>query len=152
MKKAIALILIAVCLSAVSCKAKELNGTIDQLFEKISKVNAEGELFAYDSDRLYDELLISNDLYSEGYFMIPVESNGVETIAFFKATNKENAKKLLDAFSTYIKDKQTYEEQYNADNYEVAKKAVAKSEGLYVYLVMSPNKTAVFDVINDNLK
>lgn len=154
MKKIISFLIVIACLSAVSCTItnKELSCSIDELFTKISAVNAEGELFAYDSQRLNDDLLITSDMYSEGYFEIPLESAGVETIAFFKATSKDNAAKIQSALDEFVNDTQTYQKDYNADNYAVACKAVTKTEGLYVYLVMSPNKDKITKVINDNLK
>lgn len=154
MKKIISLILTVACLLAVSCssKAKELTCSVDELFDQISKVNAEGELFAYDSERLIDELMITSDLYSEGYYMIPSQTVGVETIAFFKATNNDSAKAIKAAFDIVVSDTKNYQEKYNPDNYAVACSAVTKIEGLYVYLVMSPKKTAIVKSINDNLK
>ncbi|MGI6716239.1 MAG: DUF4358 domain-containing protein [Eubacteriales bacterium] len=154
MKKIIALVLTLTTLFAVACstKEKELSCTLDELFEKIINANAEGDMFPFDSDRLSNDLLLTDDLYSEGYFMVPTEGTSVETVAFFKATSKDNAKKIKECLDTYKRDTMTYEKNYNADNYAIASAAVTKIEGLYVYLVMSPKKTAILDIINENLK
>jgi len=152
--KVICLVLAALtALSFYSCESKEktLTISIDELFEKIQDANAEGILFPYDVDRLYDDFLITEDLYSEGYFKIPLESAGVETIAFFKATSRENAGKIKAALDMFVNDTKTYQEKYNADNYAVAKNAVTKIEGNYVYLVMSPKKNGILKIINEYL-
>ncbi len=154
MRKALSLVLLLACLFAAACssEAKELNCTVDELFAKINSANAEGEMYPYNADRLTDDLSITPELYSEGYFMIPMESAGVETIAFFKATNAANAKTIKSALDRFVNDTKVYQEKYNADNYAVACSAVTKTEGVYVYLVMSPKKSNIVKIINENLK
>lgn len=156
MKKLVSLLLVVICLfSAVSCggsKEKVLSISVDELLEKLVSANAEGEMYSYSASLLADELGITEDLYTAGKFFIPSESAGVETVAFFTASSAENASKIKDALDSYIARVKNVQEKYNADNFEVAKAAVAVKEGLNVYLVMSPSKDALVKIINDYLK
>ena len=153
MKKVIAFILIAACLFSVACGGeKKLACTVDELFEKICKVNAEGEMFAYSADWIADEYGIKPDLYTDGRLMIPEDSAGVETVAFFTAKDAEAAKNIKALLDTIVASTRVDQKDYNADNYQVALDAVTKTEGVYVYLVMSPAKDAILKIIEDNLK
>jgi len=153
MKKVIAFILIAACLFSVACGGeKKLACTVDELFEKICKVNAEGDMFANSAEWLADEYSITADLYTEGKFMIPEDSAGVETVAFFVAKNAESAGIIKTLLDTIVASTRVDQKDYNADNYQVALDAVTKTEGVYVYLVMSPAKDAIIKIIEDNLK
>ncbi len=159
MKKIVSLLLVVICLfSAVSCgeaneiKEKVLSITADELLGKLVSANAEGEMYSYSASLLADELGITEDLYTAGKFFVPVESAGVESVAFFTASSKENASKIKDALDSYIARVKNVQEKYNAANFEVAKAAVAVKEGLNVYLVMSPSKDALVKIINDYLK
>ena len=149
--------LIVFCLfTAVACngqiKDKVLSISVDELLEKLVTSNAEGEMYSYSVSRLADDLSITEDLYTAGKFFIPVESAGVETIAFFTASSEENASKIKTSLESYISRIKTEQENYNANNFEVAKAASAVKEGLNVYLVMSPSKDALVKLINDYLK
>ena len=159
MKRTISVILLAACVFACvfasACgdgsSEKKLGCTVNELFDKITAVNAEGDMFPYDADRLAD-LGISADLFTEGRFMIPEDSAGVETVAFFTAKDAGSANKIKAALDTFVSDTRIDQKDYNADNYQVALDAVVKVEGVYVYLVMSPAKDAIIKVIEDNLK
>lgn len=158
MKRTITVILLAACVFACvfasACggsSEKKLGCTVNELFEKITKVNAEGDMFPYDADRLAD-LGISADLYTEGRYMVPEDSAGIETVAFFTAKDADSAKKIKAALDTVVEDAKIDQKDYNEDNYEVALNAVTKTEGVYVYLVMSPAKDEIIKVIEDNLK
>ena len=87
MKKALALLLVIGCVFCAACAGseKKLACTMDGLFDMICQVNAEGDMFARSADRL-EELGIPADSFKAGKFMIPEESAGVETIAFFEET------------------------------------------------------------------
>lgn len=142
------------CLFLASCalEKKILTCSMDELFTQIAEKNAEGELYPYSAERLEDDIQISPNLYTEGRLMIPMESPGVETIAFFKAADEDAALKIKAALDKFVNDTKVYQEKYNADNFAVASSAVTKMEGVYVYLVMSPAKTNIVKVINENLK
>lgn len=157
MKKIIASLLVLLCIFSVACdgeqiKEKVLSISVDELLEKLVTSNAEGEMYSYNSSRLADDLGITEDLYTGGKFFIPIESAGVETIAFFTATSEENAAKIKSALESYIGRVKNEQENYNANNFEVAKAASAIKEGLNVYLVMSPSKDALIELINTYLK
>ena len=157
MKKIIASLLVLLCVFSVACgeeaaKQKVLSVTVDELLEVLTTSNAEGEMYSYNSSRLADNIGISEDLYSAGKFFIPVESAGVETIAFFTATSEENAEKIKASLEGYISRIKNEQENYSASNFEVAKSAVAVKEGLNVYLIMSPSKDALISLINTYLK
>lgn len=155
MKKLISVLLILVTLFACSCTSNEpkaLTCTVDELMDKMSTVNAEGEMMPCIESRLENEFLITKSMYTEGFILIPTESAGVETIAFFKAAGSENAKLISDALDTYIKSTQTVQKDYNAENYTVSLNAKTYTEGEYVYLVMSPNQDRIVKLIGENLK
>ncbi|MEG2003722.1 MAG: DUF4358 domain-containing protein [Clostridia bacterium] len=154
-KKFLAMIicLVIVSVSLVACGGpKTLSCTIDELFAKIEKKNAEGTLTAFDSDRLSEDLQLKSEYFSEGKFKIPFESAGVEAIGFFKASDDAKADKILLLLQKYINDVKVAQKDYNAGNYDVACKAIAVKEGLYVYLIMSPKVEDIKTVINENLK
>lgn len=153
MKKFSALLLIAACVFSVACSGeKRLGCTVQELMDKICTVNAEGEMFSNDEDSLSDDWGIEKALYTEGLFMIPKESAGVETVAFFVAKDAESAKTIKAALDRFVKFTQVEQKDYNADNYQVSLDAVTVAEGVYAYLVMSPAKDAIMKVIEDNLK
>ena len=152
MKKLLALLLAFACVFGVSCvKVKQLNCTVDELFDKICKANAEGEMYAYSADRIA-EIGIAPDLYESGRFMVPEETAGVETVAFFKAKSDGSAKTIKAALEAFVKATQVDQKDYNADNYKVALEAVVVECDNYVYLVMSSAKAAILKVIDENLK
>lgn len=151
MKKFIAVILCLVTtLAFASCAGKEpeLKSSVDALYTKIGTANAEGELFKFDAERLYDDIRIKTEYYTEGFFAVPVESAGVEAVAFFKAVDAENAKTLKTCLENYIKSVQTEQKDYNADNYAVSLAAKVTVKGLYVYMIMSPGAEALSGAIS----
>ena len=155
MKKIIAsilLICIALTLAACQTEPKKLTCTVDELKTKLSAVNAEGDLMTYDSDRLADELVIKSGDYTEGFLLIPIDSAGVETIAFFVCADDAAAENVKLRLETKVSDTRTQQKDYNADNYTVAMAATVTKEGSYVYLIMSPNKDKIQKVIDENLK
>ena len=145
-----ALILTLIALSLVACGGsgeKVLNGTVDELKTALSAANAEGDLMPYDADRLADDIVIkSTD------FLTPINSAGVETIAFFVCADSTAASNVKLRLETYVTDTRNQQKDYNADNYQVALDATVVQEGKYVYLVMSPNKDALLKVIGEKLK
>ncbi|MBO4861223.1 MAG: DUF4358 domain-containing protein [Clostridia bacterium] len=153
MKKALALLLVIGCVFCSACAGseKKLACTMDGLFDMICQVNAEGDMFARSADRL-EELGIPADSFKAGRFMIPEESAGVETIAFFEAVDGDQANVIKAALEAYVNATRVEQKDYNAENYQVALDAEVVKEGNYVYLVMSSAKEAILKIINDNLK
>lgn len=153
-KRTLSVILVlALALAFTACGSeKKLNGTVDELKAAVSAVNAEGELVPYDEDRLIDDLGIKSSEYSEGFYLIPINSAGVETIAFFVCADSASADSLKLKLETHVTDVRNKQKDYNADNYQVALDAVVVKEGVYVYLVMSPAKDAIVKAIGDKLK
>ena len=153
MKKALALLLILACVFCAACTGseKKLTCTVTELFDKIGEVNAEGDLFSLSKDFL-SEMGISSSLIKSGAFMMPEETAGVESVAFFEASDSNSAKLIKAALEAFVKATQIEQKDYNADNYKVSLDAVVNSEGNYVYLVMSSAKDAILKIINDNLK
>ncbi len=150
-----ALILALIALSLVACGGsgeKVLNGTVDELKTALSAANAEGDLMPYDADRLADDIVIKSADYQEGFFLTPINSAGVETIAFFVCADSTAASNVKLRLETYVTDTRNQQKDYNADNYQVALDATVVQEGKYVYLVMSPNKDALLKVIGEKLK
>ncbi len=131
---------------------KKLNCTLDELKAELSKVNAEGELIPFDEDRLADDIVIKTGDYTEGFFLIPMNSAGVETIAFFVCADSAAADNIKLRLETRVTDTRNQQKDYNAANYEVAMNATVVKEGKYVYLIMSPNKDALLKVIDEKLK
>ena len=103
MKKALALLLVIGCMFCAACAGseKKLACTMDGLFDMICQVNAEGDMFARSADRL-EELGIPADSFKAGRFMIPEESAGVETIAFFEAVDGDQANVIKAALEAYV--------------------------------------------------
>ena len=153
MKKALALLLVIGCVFCAACAGseKKLACTMDGLFDMICQVNAEGDMFARSADRL-EELGIPANSFNAGRFMIPEESAGVETIAFFEAVDGDQANVIKAALEAYVNATRVEQKDYNAENYQVALDAEVVKEGNYVYLVMSSAKEAILKIINDNLK
>ena len=153
MKKALALLLVIGCVFCAACAGseKKLACTMDGLFDMICQVNAEGDMFARSADRL-EELGIPADSFKAGRFMIPEESAGVETVAFFEAVDGDQANVIKAALEAYVNATRVEQKDYNAENYQVALDAEVVKEGNYVYLVMSSAKEAILKIINDNLK
>ncbi|MBQ6043340.1 MAG: DUF4358 domain-containing protein [Clostridia bacterium] len=153
MKKALALLLVLGCVFCAACAGseKKLACTMDGLFDMICQVNAEGDMFPRSADRL-EELGIPADSFKSGKFMIPEESAGVETIAFFEAVDGDRANVIKAALEAYVNATRVEQKDYNAENYQVALDAEVVKEGNYVYLVMSSAKEAILKIINDNLK
>lgn len=149
-----ALILALIALSLVACGGgeKTLNGTVDELKNALSAANAEGDLMPYDADRLADDIVIKSADYQEGFFLTPINSAGVETIAFFVCADSTAASNVKLRLETYVTDTRNQQKDYNADNYQVALDATVVQEGKYVYLIMSPNKDALLKVIGEKLK
>ncbi|MDL2287367.1 DUF4358 domain-containing protein [Eubacteriales bacterium OttesenSCG-928-G02] len=154
MKKLLSILLIScVLLTLTACGSeKTLNGSIDDLFKKIEEKNAEGAMYACSAEVIEEDFLIKESYYSEGRIIKPEDSAGVERIAFFKANSAENANLISKALKKHIEDVKQEEKNYNADNYATASNAEVTKEGLYVYMVMSPNKAAITEVIKANLK
>lgn len=44
------------------------------------------------------------------------------------------------------------QKDYNAENYDIAVNATVETDGLYVYMVMSANRTDINSVIADSFK
>jgi len=149
-----AILLTALVFALASCAASEktLTCTLDELKAELSKVNAEGELIPFDEDRLADDIVIKSGDYTEGFFLIPVNSAGVETIAFFVCADSKAAENIKLRLETRVTDIRNQQKDYNADNYEVAMNATVVQEGKYVYLIMSPKKDALLKVISEKLK
>lgn len=153
-KRIISVILLtSLFLTLAACSGeKKLNGTLDELKTALSAVNAEGDLMPYDEDRLADDIVIKSGDYTEGFYLIPINSAGVETIAFFVCADSAAADNIKLRLETRVADVRNQQKDYNADNYQVALDAVVVKEGVYVYLIMSPKKDALIKVINEKLK
>lgn len=149
-----AILLTAVIFSLASCTAaeKSLTCTLDELKSALSSLTADGELFPYDEERLADDVAIMSGDYTEGFFCIPLNSAGVETVAFFVCADDAAVDKIKTRLNTYVNDTRNYQKDYNADNYQVALDAEVITEGKYVYLVMSPKKAELKKAISDRLK
>lgn len=149
-----AILLTALVFAFAACAKAEktLTCTVDELKAELSKVNAEGDLIPFDEDRLADDIVIKTGDYTEGFFLIPMNSAGVETIAFFVCADSKAAENIKLRLETRVTDIRNQQKDYNADNYEVAMNATVVQEGKYVYLIMSPKKDALLKVINEKLK
>lgn len=155
MKRCIStLLLLTLLLTLCACAEKEktLAVSVGELSDKVADAMASEQTAEYDETMLLDELGIQSSMFTEGFYKIGASDASVEEVAFFKAADEASTLQLKQKLETRKAATEATQKDYNADNYAVATAATVKTEGLYVYMVMSANRDAVTKAIEDNLK
>lgn len=155
MKKTLcALMILILIVSLVSCQETEktLSVSVTELGEKVEEKMASETVADYDATLLLDDLGIASSLYTEYFYKVGSSDASVEEVAFFKAADEESATTIMQKLQSRKASTESTQKDYNAENYDIAVNATVETDGLYVYMVMSANRTDINSVIADSFK
>lgn len=140
--------------SLVSCQETEktLSVSVTELGEKVEEKMASETVADYDAALLLDDLGIASSLYTEYFYKVGSSDASVEEVAFFKAADEESATTIMQKLQSRKASTESTQKDYNAENYDIAVNATVETDGLYVYMVMSANRTDINSVIADSFK
>ncbi len=155
MKKTLCAVMILILIvSLVSCQETEktLSVSVTELGEKVEEKMASETVADYDATLLLDDLGIASSLYTEYFYKVGSSDASVEEVAFFKAADEESATTIMQKLQSRKASTESTQKDYNAENYDIAVNATVETDGLYVYMVMSANRTDINSVIADSFK
>ena len=140
--------------SLVSCQETEktLSVSVTELGEKVEEKMSSETVADYDATLLLDDLGIASSLYTEYFYKVGSSDASVEEVAFFKAADEESATTIMQKLQSRKASTESTQKDYNAENYDIAVNATVETDGLYVYMVMSANRTDINSVIADSFK
>ena len=140
--------------SLVSCQETEktLSVSVTELGEKVEEKMASETVADYDATLLLDDLGIASSLYTEYFYKVGSSDASVEEVAFFKAADEESATTIMQKLQSRKASTESTQKDYNSENYDIAVNATVETDGLYVYMVMSANRTDINSVIADSFK
>lgn len=97
------------------------------------------ELLDKTADDLFNDTGIADSTYANFFWFSEMSGLSSETVAVFEAKTDADAATIKGFLEGYVQSVCNQMKDYNAENYDMATKAVIKTAGSYVYLVMSPN-------------
>ena len=131
---------------------KTLSVRMIELGEKVEEKMASETVADYDATLLLDDLGIASSLDTEYFYKVGSSDASVEEVAFFKAADEESATTIMQKLQSRKASTESTQKDYNAENYDIAVNATVETDGLYVYMVMSANRTDINSVIADSFK
>ncbi|WP_455620009.1 DUF4358 domain-containing protein [Eisenbergiella sp.] len=90
-------------------------------------------------------------LLEEYVFSMSEEATSAETVVIMKLKDKADAGTISDALQLVIEEKSGEMENYLPGQYDIVKKSAVKTEGSYVYLVISEQADAIEQIIKAQL-
>ena len=90
-------------------------------------------------------------LLEEYVFSMSEEATSAETVVIMKLKDKADADKISAALPLVIEEKSGEMENYLPGQYDIVKKSAVKTEGSYVYLVISEQADAIEKIIEAQL-
>ncbi|MBQ3081102.1 MAG: DUF4358 domain-containing protein [Clostridia bacterium] len=91
------------------------------------------------SEDLFNDTGIADSTYENYFWFSEMSGLSSETVALFEAKTEADVATIKGFLDGYVQSVKNQMKDYNADNYDMATKAVIKTSGLYVYMVISPN-------------
>ena len=95
------------------------------------------------TDELYNDTGIVDNTFESYVWFSEMSGLSSEMVAIFEAKSEADLNTIKGFLEGYVQSVKTQMKDYNADNYAMAEKAVIKTSGLYIYLVISPNVTDI---------
>lgn len=150
MKKFFVLVLAFVCaLTAFSaCGDKEDSGTDSSVsierktvteLKDVVAAEMVSASFAMTDDMVYDDSGIDPATFKEGFWLCDADMLSAEVVAVYMANSESDAENIRTLLSNKLASLTSQYKNYNADNYAMAQKAVVGGNGLYAYMIISPN-------------
>lgn len=90
-------------------------------------------------------------LLEEYVFSMSEEATSAETVVIMKLKDKADAGTISAALQLVIEEKSGEMENYLPDQYDIVKKSAVKTEGSYVYLVISEQADTIEKIIETQL-
>lgn len=90
-------------------------------------------------------------LLEEYVFSMSEEATSAETVVIMKLKDKADAGTISDALQLVIEEKSGEMENYLPEQYDIVKKSAVKTDGSYVYLVISEQAEAIEQIIKAQL-
>ncbi len=99
------------------------------------------------ADAIYNDTGINPETFAEGFWVCEDTGNSAETVAVYKAISEEEGENIRTLLKNKLTSLQNQYKDYNADNYQMSLKAVVGGEGVYAYIVISPNVESINNAI-----
>ena len=99
------------------------------------------------TDELYNDTGIVDTTFNNYVWFSEMSGLSSEMVAIFDAKSEADLGTIKGFLEGYVQSVVNQMKDYNADNYDMATKAVIKTSGLYIYLVISPNVTEIDSLI-----
>lgn len=127
--------------SEVSTVASEEKEPVDlpTLRDELKTKTVATELLDKGAEDLFNDTGIADTTYANFFWFSEMSGLSSETVAVFEAKSDADAATIKGFLEGYVQSVCNQMKDYNADNYDMATKAVIKTAGTYVYLVISPN-------------
>lgn len=160
MKKVILIVLAVVVVALVAVLALTGNNdnnsnksvTCQELYEKIKDaVTLPEEMVARSSSDLDMRYGIDTTKAANYIFMANATSYYVDVIAIFKVENSNDRKEFETSLSAIKKQAEDSMNNYDAEQYKIAKDGVVYTSGEYVILIMTSDVNGVKNVIKENI-
>lgn len=123
--------------SGESAAANEVD--FSALAEKLAADFVTQERRLVSGDDVFQETGISPDSYTGFLWLADLSGLSSEKAVVFLAKDEAAAEDIKTRLDTVLQSETAQMKDYNAENYAMLQKAAAGREGLYVYLIISPN-------------
>ncbi len=145
MKRLTVLLLAFVLLLSACSESKSFTVNVASAGESMVKAT-KYEAGKLSEEDVYNLTGISSEMYTASYFAYLLESSigNCACIAVFEAKDETSLNTVKAKLETFLKDEQEKQKTYSPDvNYPMTQNAEIKTEGLYIYLSISPDNTVV---------
>lgn len=103
------------------------------------------------ADDIFNDTGIATDSYTEYFWLAEISGLSSEKAVVYHAKDEATADSIKEKLNTVLQSELAQMKDYNADNYAMLQNAVLKQEGLYIYLLVSPNVNALQEAVSSAL-
>ena len=146
------IIMVMFLVTACGSKPKEVTATTDEIFSDIQNQVELPVTFENSADDIFSYYSIDTELLKEFTFVEAEDAIKVDTIVLMKVKEESDVEKVKTNLASIIDQKKDTMNNYIPEQYDSACKAVLKSSGNFVYLVISKDVSKIQGIIESYIK
>ena len=129
----------------------EVSKSVKELYEEIQ------QKVSLQSPQCMDEEFISNyygidvSILEEYVFSMSEDAAQAETIIILKVKDAGDLEGLTDCLQTIVEEKKNEMENYIPEQFAIVEKSEVRSEGNYIWLIISDNADEIADIVESGL-
>lgn len=125
--------------------------TVAELYDEITKQVTVSSAVTLSDDFITNYYGISTDKLEEYVFSMSEEATSAETIAIIKVKDEADVDEIRGALEVVIDQKRGEMEDYLPDQFEIVDKSSVKTNGKYVYLIISEQADEITSILEEKL-